>query len=51
MAHCAVLITVPLLVSTLRGTATMAMVADARGFGVSRTRGSLQVHKLTAVDV
>ena len=51
VAHCAVLITVPLLVSTLRGTATMAMVADARGFGVSRTRGSLRVHKLSAVDV
>ena len=51
VAHCAVLISVPLLVSTLRGTATMAMVADARGFGVSRTRGSLRVHKLGAVDV
>jgi len=51
VAHCAVLISVPLLVSTLRGTATMAMVADARGFGVSRTRGSLRVHKLSAVDV
>jgi len=51
VAHCAVLITVPLLVGTLRGTATMAMVADARGFGVSRTRGSLRVHKLSAVDV
>jgi energy-coupling factor transport system permease protein len=51
VARCAVLITVPLLVGTLRGTATMAMVADARGFGVSRTRGSLRVHKLSAVDV
>ena len=51
VAHCAVLISVPLLVSTLRGTATMAMVADARGFGVTRTRGSLRVHKLSAVDV
>jgi hypothetical protein len=29
----------------------MAMVADARGFGVSRTRGSLRVHKLGAFDV
>ena len=51
VAHCAVLITVPLLVGSLRGTATMAMVADARGFGVSRTRGSLRVHKRTATDV
>jgi energy-coupling factor transport system permease protein len=45
------LITVPLLVGTLRGTATMAMVADARGFGANQRRGSLRVHKTTAVDV
>jgi energy-coupling factor transport system permease protein len=51
VARCAVLITVPLLVGTLRGTATMAMVADARGFGVRRTRGSLRVHKLSAADI
>jgi energy-coupling factor transport system permease protein len=46
-----VLITVPLLVGSLRGTTTMAMVADARGFGVNRRRGSLQEHPLTAYDV
>ena len=46
-----VLVTVPLLVGSLRGTTTMAMVADARGFGASKRRGSLQVHKLTAVDI
>jgi energy-coupling factor transport system permease protein len=51
LAHCVVIITVPLLVGTLRGTATMAMVADARGFGVRKRRGSLRVHKTTAVDV
>jgi energy-coupling factor transport system permease protein len=51
VGRCVVLITVPLLVGTLRGTATMAMVADARGFGVNRRRGSLRVHKLTPVDV
>ena len=51
VGRCVVLITVPLLVGTLRGTATMAMVADARGFGASRRRGSLQVHRRTAVDV
>jgi len=45
-----VLITVPLLIGTLRGTATMAMVADARGFGVSRRRGSLREHRLTRTD-
>ncbi len=51
VCRCVVLITVPLLVGTLRGTATMAMVADARGFGTHRKRGSLRVHKLTRVDV
>ena len=50
-AGCVVLVTVPLLVGTLRGTTTMAMVADARGFGVKRKRGSLRVHKLTPVDI
>jgi energy-coupling factor transport system permease protein len=49
--RCVVLITVPLLVGTLRGTATMAMVADARGFGTRRKRGSLRVHELTRVDI
>ena len=33
LGRCAVLVTVPLLIGTLRGTTTMAMVADARGFG------------------
>src|SRR6266567_1172079 len=51
VGRCVVLITVPLLVGTLRGTTTMAMVADARGFGVHRKRGSLRVHQLTAVDI
>ena len=46
-----VLITVPLLVGSLRGTTTMAMVADARGFGSNKRRGSLRVHQTTAVDV
>jgi len=50
-ARCVVLVTVPLLVGTLRGTTTMAMVADARGFGVNKKRGSLRVHKLTPVDI
>jgi hypothetical protein len=26
-------------------------VADARGFGANKRRGSLRVHKLTAVDI
>ena len=51
LSRCVVLVTVPLLVGTLRGTTTMAMVADARGFGANKRRGSLRVHKTTAVDV
>jgi energy-coupling factor transport system permease protein len=51
VCRCVVLITVPLLVGSLRGTTTMAMVADARGFGANRRRGSLRMHRTTAVDV
>jgi energy-coupling factor transport system permease protein len=51
VGRCTVLVTVPLLVGSLRGTTTMAMVADARGFGANKRRGSLRVHKLTPVDV
>jgi energy-coupling factor transport system permease protein len=51
LSRCVVLVTVPLLIGTLRGTTTMAMVADARGFGATRRRGSLRVHKTTAVDI
>jgi energy-coupling factor transport system permease protein len=51
LSRCIVIITVPLLVGSLRGTATMAMVADARGFGVNRRRGSFQEHPLTKYDV
>jgi len=51
VARCVVLITVPLLIGSLRGTSTMAMVADARGFGANKRRGSLRVHRTTAVDI
>ena len=51
VSRCVVLVTVPLLIGTLRGTTTMAMVADARGFGATKRRGSLRVHKITAVDI
>jgi energy-coupling factor transport system permease protein len=51
VGRCVVIITVPLLVGSLRGTATMAMVADARGFGANRRRGSLKEHRLTKVDI
>jgi len=43
ICRCVVLVTVPLLIGTLRGTTTMAMVADARGFGASKKRGSLSL--------
>lgn len=51
LSRAVVIITVPLLVGSLRGTTTMAMVADARGFGVNRRRGSLQEHPLTKYDI
>ncbi|HUJ07451.1 MAG TPA: energy-coupling factor transporter transmembrane component T [Streptosporangiaceae bacterium] len=51
VCRCVVIITVPLLVGTLRGTTTMAMVADARGFGAKKRRGSLIEHHTTAVDI
>jgi len=51
LSRCIVIITVPLLVGSLRGTTTMAMVANARGFGVNRRRGSLQEHPLTGYDI
>lgn len=51
VVRCVVIVTVPLLVGSLRGTTTMAMVADARGFGANRRRSSLRVHHVSAVDV
>jgi energy-coupling factor transport system permease protein len=51
LSRAIVIITVPLLVGSLRGTTTMAMVADARGFGVNKRRGSLQEHPLTKYDI
>ena len=51
LSRCVVLITVPLLVGTLRGTTTMAMVADARGCGAARRRGSLKQHQIAAIDI
>jgi energy-coupling factor transport system permease protein len=51
VTRCVVIVTVPLLIGSLRGTATMAMVADARGFGANRKRGSLKAHKITTVDI
>ena len=52
IGRCVVLVTVPLLVGSLRGTATMAMEWPERaGSGASKRRGSLREHRLTRVDV
>jgi energy-coupling factor transport system permease protein len=45
------LVTVPLLVGVLRNTSTMAMVADARGFGSNRRRTAIREHERTLADV
>lgn len=50
-ANATVLITVPLLIGVLRNTSTMAMVADARGFGANPRRTSLREHERTRADV
>lgn len=44
------IITVPLLIGSLRGTSVMAMVADARAFGAMKTRTMLHEHKQTRGD-
>ncbi|MCZ8514398.1 energy-coupling factor transporter transmembrane component T [Paenibacillus filicis] len=44
------LITVPLLINSLRGTHIMAMVADARAFGAHPYRGSFKNHEHTWED-
>lgn len=46
-----VLITVPLLIGVLRNTSTMAMVADARGFGANKRRTSVREHKRSVADI
>ncbi len=42
---CVPAVTVPLLVGALRSTGTMALVADARAFGVVATPTTLKVHR------
>jgi energy-coupling factor transport system permease protein len=44
-------VTVPLLIGALRSASTMAMVADARAFGVVPTPTTLKEHTTTRVDV
>jgi len=48
---CVPAVTVPLLVGALRSTGTMALVADARAFGVVATPTTLKVHRTRRADV
>ena len=47
---CIPVITIPLLISSLRTTSVMAMVVDARGFGAQPRRTSLREHPFTVAD-
>jgi energy-coupling factor transport system permease protein len=44
-------VTVPLVIGALRSASTLAMVADARGFGVVPTPTTLKVHRWTPADM
>jgi len=47
---CIPVITIPLLIGSLRTTSVMAMVVDARAFGTQRRRISLREHQATLAD-
>ena len=47
---CIPIVTVPLLISSLRSTSVMAMVADARAFGSRPQRTMLIEHQITPAD-
>jgi energy-coupling factor transport system permease protein len=47
---CIPTVTVLLLISSLRATAVMAMVADASAFGSHKARTTLQEHQTTLAD-
>jgi len=48
---CIPIVTVPLLIDSLRSTSVMAMVADARAFGSRPERTVLREHTLTTADI
>lgn len=48
---CIPIVTVPLLISSLRSTAVMAMVADARAFGSQTKRTILKEHQTPLADL
>lgn len=47
---CIPVITIPLLIGSLRTTAVMAMVVDARAFGSQTRRSTLREHTITLAD-
>ena len=47
---CIPVVTVPLLIGSLRTTSVMAMVVDARAFRTHPQRTSLRVHSFTLAD-
>ena len=47
---CIPTVTAPLLISSLRSTSVMAMVADARAYGSHKQRAMLHEHQLTKSD-
>ncbi|HEY3994121.1 MAG TPA: energy-coupling factor transporter transmembrane component T [Ktedonobacteraceae bacterium] len=47
---CIPIVTIPLLISSLRSTTVMAMVADARAFGSQKQRTTLLAHETTWAD-
>lgn len=48
---CIPIVTVPLLIDSLRSTSVMAMVADARAFGAKPERTALHEHQLSKADI
>jgi len=48
---CVPIVTVPLLIDSLRSTSVMAMVADARAFGSRPDRTVLREHHVTTEDI
>ena len=47
---CIPIITIPLLIGSLRTTSVMAMVVDARAFGSHPRRSTLREHSITWTD-
>jgi len=47
---CIPVITIPLLIGSLRTTSVLAMVVDARAFGANTKRNTLRKHQITLAD-